>query len=538
MDDRVLFKSDDVWKKTDTVQLKRNEGGRGLVGRSRLFSKPELAPYIASNSLYLCIVDTYTGDMSRNGIRGVHIRELGRLETMYHTYYQQGMDVCVQMARLQCTQCVTLTEVHRAIKILCCNHPVLRMFIQEEENNRFHFVEMNPLKTNCTVSYLSTEDLLQNEVCKEFPSDGPLWRITVQRTESDFHRKDSLCHTCQSPNNDNFLHTFSFAFSFHHSLVDGMYLSCVLSDFIKFLDMVQLKDTLLLKCTDKKQMLPAFEQCLVPLAVKDKQTLVPVRCETETSLDALTEYKRFFQNEIVPLRLKPTKTKAVRLSMDETKTSQFLSDCKKQHILVSGAITAAACIAFAKQVATHTPPKAKILLIPVDIMVDMRRYLTQTFRDLPGTAAIHLPFLVRIPLQENLHSGTLFWEIAKRCSKELSDAIHSTKPVNYLREEVENEIQSVKEEGLGKSPYVLCISNLTNVDSIVRPEQKPRFQLMGYPALSSVGIHNSPIFEIVLFSLMNQLHIHTFYCCQYTSDETASRFSWEMTKTFNRSSKL
>lgn len=480
-------------------------------------------------------------EMSGGRAKRAPVRTLGRLETMYHTYHKKGIDMCAQVVHLDCVQCVTLSQVREAMERLQMQHPMLRMFIDEDTEHRFHFVERNSRSVDCSVSYLSTEDLLKEALNKKFLADGPLWRIIIQKTRSIIQENGDVCSGCQISNKDRFLHNFSFALSFHHSLIDGMYLVCLLRDFLEILQNIQLNEEFnSSKDLEQREILPPIEHFLQPVSWRERSIFVPTRSDIKQSMDALTAYERCFFSEIGFLRLKPERTEALRLNMDRTKSFQFLSNCKQQHILVSGAIMAAASIAFAKRLKKSLQPTVKILDIPVDVMVDMRRYTTEPMKDFPifpGTAAMHLYFLVKVPLQENLDSQTLFWRIAKKCSADMTSALDSSKPLRIMREEVECEIDTVG-EGVGKSAHVLCITNLNSVDRIVRPDEHPCFQLKGFTGLSKIGIDNHPVFEILVFSLNDRLHLDTAYCSGYTSGETAANFSWTMIQTIQSTSML
>lgn len=352
-------------------------------------------------------------EMSGGRAKRAPVRTLGRLETMYHTYHKKGIDMCAQVVHLDCVQCVTLSQVREAMERLQMQHPMLRMFIDEDTEHRFYFVERNSRSVDCSVSYLSTEDLLKEALNKKFLADGPLWRIIIQKTRSIIQENGDVCSGCQIRNKDRFLHNFSFALSFHHSLIDGMYLVCLLRDFLEILQNIQLNEEFnSSKDLEQREILPPIEHFLQPVSWRERSIFVPTRSDIKQSMDALTAYERCFFSEIGFLRSKPERTEALRLNMDRTKSFQFLSNCKQQHILVSGAIMAAASIAFAKRLKKSLQPTVKILDIPVDVMVDMRRYTTEPMKDFPifpGTAAMHLYFLVKVPLQENLDSQTLFF---------------------------------------------------------------------------------------------------------------------------------
>lgn len=143
-----------------------------------------------------------------SGAKRAPVRTLGRLETMYHTYYKKGIDICVQGVHLDCVQCVTLSQVREAMGLLQMQHPMLRMFIDEDTEHRFYFVERNSRSVDCSVSYLSTEDLLKEALNKKFLADGPLWRIIIQKTRSIIQENGDVCSGCQIRNKDRFFAQF------------------------------------------------------------------------------------------------------------------------------------------------------------------------------------------------------------------------------------------------------------------------------------------------------------------------------------------
>jgi hypothetical protein len=469
--------------------------------------------------------------MAKRG--GNLVRTLGRLETLYHMYYKHDTGNYVQMVQLRCVQRVRLSEVSKAMEYLYLQHPLLRMFIRETKRPaNLQYVEMNPLKIDCRVSLLPADILLQEEFNTKFNPNGPLWRITVQNLHNAAQENDDTCTCVGSQKHSNaFRHEFSFAVTFHHSLVDGVYLMYLIADFVELLDKIQRNQT---KTGDiqRRNMPSPLEQYVHPILWTGKSVITPSLSTSVTSLQALTAYKQCFSQEIDRLRSNPVQANSMATKLERKKTKQFLSDCKLQGILVSGAIGAASCIAFTKQLKLELYSQVKVLEIPVEIMVDMRRYASsvEDYAMFPGAAAMHLPFLVEIPLCEKLDSKELFWQIARKISDDLSNAIQSTEAIKFMVDEVKRTINSKIEDGVGKSPYVITIANLYNVDNIVRAEQKPRFQLGGFQVLTQIDIDHHPIFEVHGFTLSGEFHFNVSYCGRYTSKETADRFSLDMTQ--------
>lgn len=446
-------------------------------------------------------------------------RTLGPLETMYHVYYIRGVDIYAQMATLMCEKFVTKAEVTEAMVCLLKRHPMLRMTIKEtdKEYAEFKFVEMNPVKLDIQVSSsCDKETLLHDESCKSFAvKDGPLWRLTIVRNTNG----EPIGPRANG-------HEFSFVFCFHHSLADGIYLRTLFADFIEFLDMVQ-RETIDASSVKEIEILPAIEY-LLPL-LNPNRRVVSLDCNSgdpSKFIDALPAYEAHFYDEIEQLRNQKQSTKSIRSHLQSTKSKKFLLQCKQNSVTVTGACIAASCIAFGQLIKSSIADDVKVLMIPVEIMVNMRRYTQQNslYQAYPGVAAVHLPLTVKLPLVENPQEH--FWYLAKQCTDDINNKIISGYPLEYMSTEVAQEIHSTP--NTGKSPYVLCITNMSTVDGIVKPNQRARFQLKEFPAMTQIGIDDMPIFYVGILSMAQELHLDIGHCQRYTSQSTAAKFSWNV----------
>ncbi|XP_062581199.1 uncharacterized protein LOC134243008 isoform X1 [Saccostrea cucullata] len=462
-----------------------------------------------------------------------HERKLGPLETMYHVFYTRGVDIYAQMATLLCKRPVELEEVSEAMVCLLKRHPMLRMTIKEtgEEYPDFKFVEMDPVKLDIQISYnCDKEELLHEESCRSFAvKDGPLWRLTIVNNEKEQRKADTV-----KSSEHNF--EFSFVFCFHHSLADGIYLRTLFADFIEFLDMVQ-KHSIDSRFVKEIEMLPAIES-LLPL-LNPNRRLISSECSSEDSvknIDALRAYEVHFNHEIEQLRNRQQSTKSIRSNLPSSKSKTFLHQCKQNHVTVTGACIAASCIAFCQLIKASIPNDVKVLNIPVEIMVNMRRYTQNKnmYLAYPGVAAVHLPLTVKLPLGGNLQEH--FWYLAKQCTDDINNMLISGYPLEYMSTEVAQEIN--KEPQTGKSPYVLCITNMYSVDGIVKPNQRPRFQLKEFPAMTQIGIDEMPIFYVGILSMAQELHLDIGHCQRYTSQSTAAKFSWNVVSMLQKFSSL
>lgn len=456
-------------------------------------------------------------------------RKLGPLETMYHVFYTRGVDIYAQMATLMCKKPVTLEEVSEAMVCLLKRHPMLRMTIKEteEEYPDFKFVEMNPVKLDIRISRNhDKETLLHEESCKSFAvKDGPLWRLTIVDNKAEY-----------PANSSRHDYEFSFVFCFHHSLADGIYLRTLFSDFIEFLDMVQ-RDTINSSSVKEIEMLPAIES-LLPL-LSPSRRVISSECSSEDSskvIDALYAYEAHFYSEIQKLKNRHQSTKSIRSHLQPTKSKNFLFQCKQNHVTVTGACIAASCISFGQLIKASISSDIKVLNIPVEIMVNMRRYTQHNsmYQAYPGVAAVHLPLTVKLPLSENLQEH--FWYLAKQCTDDINNMLISGYPLEYMSTEVVHEINSKPQTG--KSPYVLCITNMSSVDGIVKPKQRSRFHLKEFPAMTQIGIDDMPIFYVGILSMAQELHLDIGHCQRYTSQSTAAKFSWNIVSMLQNFSNL
>lgn len=456
-------------------------------------------------------------------------RKLGPLETMYHVYYTRGVDIYAQMATLLCESPVRKEEVSEAMVCLLKRHPMLRMTIKEtgEEYPDFKFVEMNPVKLDIQVSpSADKEALLHEESCKSFSlKEGPLWRLTIVADKASAGARRGLMP-----------HEFSFVFCFHHSLADGIYLRTLFADFIEYLDMVQRK-TINSSSVKEIELLPAIE-FLLPL-LNPNRRLVSLDCNNEDSskaIDALQAYEAHFSEEITQLRNQQQSTKSIRSHLQSNNSRTFLLQCKQNSVTVTGACIAASCIAFGQLIRSSISSDVRVLLIPVEIMVNMRRYTQKDsmYQAYPGVAAVHLPLTVKLPLLENLQEH--FWYLAKQCTDDINNMLISGYPLEYMSTEVAQEINSLPQTG--KSPYVLCITNMSTVDGIVKPKQRSRFQLKEFPAMTQIGIDDMPIFYVGILTMAQELHLDIGHCQRYTSQTTAAKFSWNVFSTLLNFSNL
>ncbi|OWF41248.1 uncharacterized protein LOC110462780 [Mizuhopecten yessoensis] len=482
-------------------------------------------------------------------------RPLGPLETMYHLYHQRGMDLIVQLMSLKTNVPVTQLIVRQALVFLMKKHPILRMCIKRSDRDhvQYNFLEMDKCAMDLRVTENTNhEEILAEALLLSFDYEsGPLWRMVFVEPDVKL---------CAHLPNSNLNHSLVFAFSCHHAIADGIYLQKIYMDFIEMIHLIQNGRFNALSSMKKSLFLPPIEKILpviFPYGREERRHRLRRHSElfrsTETdpnmsktrsfggkAIEALDVYHKRFHSEIANLSsAKRQSTGVIRFSFTEGHSRTFLLSNKENHVTVTSSCVTAACLSLARLLEPNIPDDVDYLAVPVEIMVNLRRYVTdQTmFENYPGCAAIHIPLTISVPLRctHNV-SSTIFWNLSQQCSEKISDIVSSGKPIEIMKEEAENELnaQPVK----GKSPFVICLTNLSRVDDMVKPELKKNFRLASFPSLTRIAVDDMPIFFINVFTLNKELNVNVGYCASYTSRQTATRYSWLYSDVICQHSKL
>lgn len=452
-------------------------------------------------------------------------RPMGPLETMYHKFHKRGMDIYAQIIHLKMLHPTNKQQTREALKCLVKRHPLLRMTIKEVNSGSsqsFKFEEMDPFVLNLKEMYSDDlEKVLEDELNNPLNCDeGPLWRFTVIHSNNS---EKQLLGTLK--------HNLTFMFKCHHSVADGIYLHILYSDFIEYLDLIQRGYQIKHKIKELT-VLPAIED-LIPFMYAPKtrdQILATTNVSgqiQDNSVDALSAYNNQFSNEINDLSTNETSTKVVRMNVDNNATTRFLLSCKQHKVSVTGACIAATCTSMLDLVRNSLSERVDFINIPVEIMVNLRRYTTDKslFDTYPGVAAIHIPLNVKMALNQNYQDEKLFWTLSKQISRNIENLISSGKPLEVMAEE---SISCDDQTNTGKSPFVICFTNLSSVDKVLKDSLKDRFKIERFPGITKVTVDDMPIFFIGAFTLNKMFNICVEYCTSYTSDNTAAQFSWKL----------
>ncbi|XP_069102129.1 uncharacterized protein [Argopecten irradians] len=483
-------------------------------------------------------------------------RPLGPLETMYHLYHQRGMDLIVQLMSLKTSTPVTQLVIRQALVFLMRKHPILRMCIKRTNCRGYigyHFQEMDKCAMDLRVTENTNhEEILAEALCLTFDYEhGPLWRIIC--VESDVGQVNTMLSPCPQ-----LRHSFVFAFSCHHAIADGIYLQKIYTDFIEIIHLIQKEHFCTLSAMKKSMFLPPIENIL-PVIFPDSEgeqrykprrnsgLLMPTGTKTNVlakrgkHIGALDAYSNIYASEIVSLnKTHRQSTGVIRFKFTEGYSRTFLLNTKEKHGTVTASCVTAACLSLARLLEPGIPSNVDHLIVPVEIMVNLRRYVTDKtmFEDYPGCAAIHIPVTIAVPLRRpcNRSSAMNFWNLSQQCSDKISYIVSSGKPVEIMKEEAANEMnqQAVK----GKSPFVICLTNLSRVDDMVKPELKENFKLTSFPSLTRIAVDDMPIFFINVFTMSKELNVNIGYCSSYTSKLTAARYAWLYSDTICQHSRL
>ncbi|XP_060066727.1 uncharacterized protein LOC132547011 [Ylistrum balloti] len=483
-------------------------------------------------------------------------RPLGPLETMYHLYHQRGMDLIVQLMSLRTCAPVTQLNVRQALVFLMKKHPILRMCIRRNkcrDSVCYNFLEMGKCTMDLRVTKNTNhEEILANALRLSFDyENGPLWRIIF--VDPDIKASTNV----ETPPLN---HSLVFAFSCHHAIADGIYLQKIYTDFIELIHLIQNGRFSALSAMKKSLFLPPIENILPVIFPDDRVERRPrqrknsgifmqtggdanaqtTRSCTGKSIQALDAYNNSCHSEISNLvNTHKQSTGNIRFKFTEGHSRKFLLSNKENHVTVTSSCIIAACMSLARLLEPTLPVDIDRLVVPVEIMVNLRRYVTdQTmFEDYPGCAAIHIPLTISVPLRRaHKQSAMNFWNLSEQCADKISDIVSTGKPIEIMKEEAENELR--EQPVRGKSPFVICLTNLSRVDDMVKPELKKNFRLVSFPSLTRIAVDDMPIFFINIFTLNKELNVNIGYCANYTSRQTAARYAWFYSDVICQHSKL
>lgn len=425
-------------------------------------------------------------------------RPLGFLEQILY----MDQKIIPNMALLCCKKTVKISQIEAALEILVKRHPMLRVTIKED-NNGPYFIEKSHVPINIRVFDTNNwYPVSQNQYAEHFGDELHLWRFNL--IQNDRYNEKNLLH---------------FVFSMHHSIVDFPYSFVITLDFLTILKDIQNE----LHTTQYEEYLfPDSVEQVKGLEYKDATfeesdySLPTVRISPVVT--ALQAYEYFFRDEIKLLYKRPNIIAATKWQVvDNHKTEIFFSKCKGEKVSKNAAILAALVISFAKLL------KSKECTDDVEVQfafwTNLRRYMDNGDDYYAGLAVVPCPVSVIVSTKQS--SQPVYWDIARNIRDQTAAVINNRKPLQVLQKDIPSWIKDGRRKG--KSCNVFTLSNVDQI--VVRPDIENNFRPLDFQVISDVKIDYSPIFLVLTSVLNGSLKISVHYSSQYTSEETAHKFT-------------
>ncbi|KAL3852701.1 hypothetical protein ACJMK2_016319 [Sinanodonta woodiana] len=464
-------------------------------------------------------------------------RQLGYLEFMYHCYNQEGSDLLTSVVRLSAAYKPTINQVKEALLCLAKRHPLLRMTIQQDPNTpgTYYFKEMDVLQVDFNEEHICPSDFLDLGATTGYRmNEGPLWRCRLIGWHSSYStnvseksKKEQVADQPTQP---------IFGFSWHHGIVDGIYFRCVIEEFLLFLE--RTKYGLVHKSVQSLSLYPPLDHVICQsITSRVPVEVLGVTCVTGNQIkasdnsllvSALDAYVSTFANEIQSLEKREPKSLTLIRTFNKNRTITFISRCKDKNILLSGALMAACCCAFARLVEISVPSQCELDLT-AEILVNMRRYLPKDKQSqmgdipYPGTGAFSATETVTVKPLRDVCPSNEFWKIAKMWSDRIQVNLKSHHYLKQMMSEMTNSTTNSKLHK-GKAQGVLCLSNVGNLDLVLKTESSKDFRLIDMFGTSSVLIDDSPIFFLTCSTCCGKMTTCLTFCENYTTKATASRY--------------
>lgn len=490
-------------------------------------------------------------------------RPLGGLEVMYHHTMSKGMDMICLMTKLSTTFPIVPEIAKKALYRLAEQHPLLRMTIQctqDKNSNQISFLEMEEMRVDFSIGRNDWLPVLMKEIAEPFDIiNGPLWKCrlllpddkvagtsnssdeTEARTPKTVTDERSECtdnklnHT-ENKQND-FVHEATFLFVWHHSVMDGGYVVWIFKEFAEILDRFHtgsnVDDHVSISIP------PPLEyvlECPAPL-MKKQLNVSPESCakftssvrpdSSNSSFDTLEDYNRRFSTEIAHSLHRSPRNECIVYEFNERETAQILRICKTEGASTNGIFSTASLLAFIDLL--YPLPQRNHFRIPFEFMLDFRKHLPLKTVDgsrkyFPGVASIHIPMMADIQLSSRPVTKREFWAMSRSFGSAIQNEVHSQEAFHWISDVVKETASSQQQKPVGKSPYVLCLSNMGRLDGVLTGDIAKRMKLTGLHGHPTVLIEDSPIFFVSIFSLNGKLCGNVSFCENYTSRKTAAEY--------------
>ena len=461
-------------------------------------------------------------------------RSLGGLEIMYHHSFSNGSDIGWILFKVNTVFPVSATMVKEALYFLAEKLPLLRMTIQCNANG-FYFLENDDVKLD--FSEFNRADWLQvisEEVSVPFDVlNGPLWKCKLLKAEPpDEQGSKQGGHVVVS---DDFVHESTFLFVLHHSVMDGIYGVSFISKFVDVLNNISLS-ALNTHTHPVVPLLPPIEDIL--LCPPDHNTSKNSALRSYLSISAnfsdpptkaLGHYNLRFSREIQDLLSEQPRNCYLLHEFTRQQTSQMLRSCKDLGVSSTGVFVAACVQAFIDLVYPSSSLQNRII-IPVEFMVDLRRFCPKDISKgailcLPGVASAPIPMTADIEFSHRPMTNNELWEMSRSFGNSISKEINSPETFKQTLNMINESKKLITAETTnGKSPYVLCISNMGCLDGLVTGDITKRARLTEIHGHSSILIEDSPIFYICFYSRSGKLYVDISFCENYTSMKTTQEY--------------
>ncbi|KAK3585852.1 hypothetical protein CHS0354_038380 [Potamilus streckersoni] len=464
-------------------------------------------------------------------------RKLGHLELTYHNCNQEGSDLLTSVVHLTAAYKPTINQIVEALLCLSKRHPLLRMTIQQDPKTPgiFYFKEMDSLQVDFKEEQISPRDFLDKGATTGYRmSEGPLWRCRLigwhssySTNVSEISKKEQVADEPKHP---------VFGFSWHHGIVDGIYFRWLVEEFLLFLERTNYG--LVHKSVQSLSLYPPLDRVISEfIASRVPVEVFGVTCVSGNQIkasdhsllvSALDAYVSTFANEIQSLEKREPKSRTLMRTFNENKTSTFISRCKDMNILLSGALMAACCCAFARLVEISVPSQCELELT-AEILVNMRRYLPKDTQSqmgdipYPGTGAFAATENVTVKPLRGLCPSNEFWKLAKMWSDRIKVNLKSHQYIKQMMSEMTNTNTNSPLQK-GKAQGVVCLSNVGNLDVVLQTESSKDFRLIDMCGTSSVLIDDNPIFFLTSSTCTGKMTTCLTFCENYTTKATASRY--------------
>ena len=491
------------------------------------------------------------------------IRPLGGIEYMYNSYTSKGADSVCLMTRIESQYPITAEIAQEAFVHLLRRHPMLRACIhplRDGPEGEHVLVEHEPPLYDFDV--LSRSDwmqmLLEMSAQAFRTPETPLIKCRMIDTKPiPYTEKIRDFNMSPKPRpqiypRGLFGYQSTFLFIIHHSVMDGSYSLWMFQEFMNFVDAVAMGHRfdrvveLTVQPPVERVMLFSSDDNTDSAITSHQNISGSLTCSVKLCHDAtqdqlLKDYQTKFSDEIRRLSSQEPRNGCQTFSLSKAETSNFTRLSKQNGCRPKGVLTTAWILALLELVYGEFTS----VEIPMEYMIDFRRFCDISLLGLgvpqyPGSATMHVPLLVRL---ERKRKGPItsdeFWEMSKLFDRFLTVNIFSKEVFQWILDEAEKYRQNpLQPEELGKSQYVMCVSNLGLCDGAVHGDVSSRIRLTHLHGHSTVLVDDSPLFFTKTFTLNGKLCGNASFCETYTSNVTAMTFIALFKKYITSHSKL